>query len=219
MCSITIAVLVHKNVDLFPLAAKSLAQQTRLPDKIEILVTDTLPETRIAADAICASYGLPMSKASTVKLSCAESKNWAFSLAQTDAVATWDADDGWEPTFVEKCVGHMEATGADVVGCNYWQQPPSGPLWRVDLPSFANISQGNPLPSCSVMRVAAHKAADGYRNILYDDWAMWLTLTRMGFKLERVPEYLFTYVRHGAALTQPSNHELAMQQLRELELL
>ena len=38
---------------------------------------------------------------------------------------------------------------------------------------------------------------------------------RLGCRLERIDEPLFTYVRHAAALTQPEKHDQAMRELHD----
>ena len=54
---------------------------------------------------------------------------------------------------------------------------------------------------------------------LVNPLTMWLTLAKLGFKLDRVEERLMVYVRHAGALTQPERDAFSRQQLVDLGLL
>ena len=211
-------IICHGNAGFLRTSVASMAAQLQHPTAIRILVTDASQETLAAASELGREFSFPIT-ASEQSLTCAGSKNFAASLTVTDAFFTLDADDCLEPGFVKNCLDHMKATAADVVGCDYWLQSVSGTRFRAGLPPVGEVAWVNPLPCCSLIRKSAYDRTAGFRNILYDDWAMWLELTRLGCRLRRVPEFLFTYVRHAGALTQPNKHDLAMQQLQATGLL
>ena len=211
-------IICHGNAGFLRRAAESLAAQTRQPTARIILCTDAAKETEAAAQIVSDATGIGVIGLSE-SLSCAGSKNYAASLVTIDCFFTLDADDYLEPRFVEKCIAHMEKSGADVVGCDYWVQRVDGPRFQADLPPIDGVRQANPLPCCSIIRTAAFRRTSGFPDILYDDWAIWLELTRLGCFLDRVPEPLFTFVRHPGAQAQPEKHEMGMRQLREARLL
>ena len=215
-------VIVHKNAEFLRKAVESMTAQTRRPEQFSSVVTDDLEETARTAREFLSLKGGGVDSVfcTAAPLTCAGSKNRAASLTTTDAFFTLDADDYLDPRFIECCLGRMELSSADVVGCDYRLQFPDGHFEAAALPGIQGVYQANPLPSCSIIRTSAYRRVwGGFRDMLYDDWAMWITLSRMSCKLERVPESLFTYVRHAGALTQPHKHGLAMRQLREMHLL
>lgn len=218
MNTLSAFIICHKNVSFLLKAAKSLANQTREPSHSTILVTDHGFTNEDLVRDVSQLCGIPVEYSPT-SLTCAGSKNYAASHSMSSAFFTLDADDYLEPEFVEKCFGRLEESGADAVGCAYWQETPSGTKTSVDLPTIPNIKKANPLPSCSIISKAAYLKTPGFLDILYDDWAMWMRLSLLGCKLERLDNHLFTYVRHPGALTQPEKHDLAMQQLESSGLL
>jgi len=211
MLSVTAFILVHENAGFLEKSARSIAAQTRRPNRCVILVTDTLPETQQAAERWAAEIGTECF-ASHESLTCAGSKNWAATIALTDVFFTLDADDYLLPDFLRLCIESMEQSGADVTGCEYYQQR-DGVIYLNPLAPLSDLYSGNPLPSCSLIRTASFWKTRGYRDLLYDDWALWIALHRLDCRLERIAERLMVYVRHGAALTQPEKHDYAMQQL------
>lgn len=209
---LTAFVICHRLEHLVDRAVGSLRAQSVKPDRIILVGTDCRPETR-AAFAHWA-----MARVETIyserALTCAESKNFCGEYAtnmqcgahrvEDRAFFTLDADDYVHPRYVEHCFGHMQQSGADVVGCDYliddrhgWLRPASANQTPID-----RIAERNPLPACSIIRLSAWRESGGYDGSLkYEDWALWLTLYCKGFRLYRYPMNLFTYVQHGNNLT------------------
>jgi hypothetical protein len=209
--SLTALILCHRNASFLAKAAGSLGAQTVRPNRVMILATDALPGTAsiVKHEASRISAEIHVTERA---LNCADSKNLAAELAESDAFFILDADDYLAPQFVEACLGGMEQTGADVVGCDYFQEQ-DGRTCRAVLVPVRDVRTANPLPACSLVRKAAFVRTRGYRELLYDDWALWITLAYLGCRLERVPQPLFYYVRHPAAKTQPGKHLQAMRQI------
>lgn len=211
-------VICHKLERFLDRAVASVLLQTRRPDRIVLVGTDCREETHAAFhrwrdDAEQIYSHAPMS--------FHESKNFAAAhLAGGDdcAFMTLDADDYLLPHMVERCLQHMELTGAAAVGCDYWVQDansfihPSG----VNSVPMGEILTRNPLPCCSIIRTAAFRAVGGYRAMMYEDWALWLTLAARGYEIARYPQPLFVHCRHESNVTNGLNTILARRKIAEL---
>ena len=215
--SVAAFILCHKNCQFLPLSASSLCMQTRRPDQWAVLKTDCVRETDDQARRIAADRGIPFI-CTDRPLTCAASKNYAAGLVATDTFFILDADDILDAEFVRACAWRLERNESDVCGCTYLQRA-NGVTMGADIVPVSHVKRGNPLPSCSLIRKSAYDRSGGFREVYYDDWAMWLTLAKLGFKLDRVEQRLMVYVRHAGALTQPERDAFSRQQLVDLGLL
>lgn len=214
----TAFIICHKLERFLDRAVASVMLQSRKPDAIWLIGTDGREETSEAFQR----WPELLWAFSDKKLSCPESKNYCYDLLPhyegDSAFFTLDADDNINPCFVERILGHMEASGADVIGCDYEHLLPDG----VVKPSITNsiaisdIYNHNPLPSCSIIRASAFAEFGPYKtDIIWEDWALWAKMHAGGAKLFRFPQVLFTYCRHGTNLSGTRNTFAGRHQVRK----
>jgi len=127
-------------------------------------------------------------------------RNMAARRARGRFLLFADADDLFEPTYVEKCVLFLHFHPHHAV-CGAWSYSfgLEGKEFAYDNPGFArgadNLS-GNHLMSMQVIRKTAFELVGGYDERLrtgMEDWDLWLHLLSVGEWGHTIPEYLFWY--------------------------
>ena len=110
-------------------------------------------------------------------------RNDAAWQADTDWLIFHDADDEWEPGFVDA----MLAGSADLRGPRMVEVYPSGYRREVDL-TGRDIERVNPLPISTAIRRELFWSIGGFRPWrAWEDWALWLTAVRRGATYEHIP--------------------------------
>ena len=138
-------------------------------------------------------------------------RNVGFELAQTTYVWVHDADDYFEPSFLEKALQRMAKNpNIGSVGC--WGREFGGKRitseehWRPIGGNVKNFLAGNNSISSALVRHAAWRAVGGYDEKMvygYEDWDFWIKLTDQNWIIDIIPEVLFNYrVSEGSMVTQ-----------------
>lgn len=136
-------------------------------------------------------------------------RNLALTRARGEFVAFLDADDWWEPDFVESLLGAVRQSGADLAFCG-WQNvgvdvsgargepyvPPDYLAGDVVAQFLVNCPW--PIHAALVRRSIVHQlqgfSESMFSSMDYDFWIRLLAITR---KLVRVPRVLAYYRWHG----------------------
>jgi len=144
-----------------------------------------------------------------------ESRNEGIRAGDGEFILPLDSDDWIEPNYLEKTIPKMmEDTHIGIVSTDMQYEgllhnriPPMGL-------SLAHEMQSNDLPVCSLIRRTAWEQTPGYETIFvevagstkilgYEDWCMWLSILKRGWKVGVINEPLFHYrVKPVSMITQ-----------------
>lgn len=127
-------------------------------------------------------------------------RNKGFDVASGDYILTIDADDIVEETFLEKAVAILNentAVGAVSSYCNVFikkyeitsEHTPGGGVLKDFL--FDNNSV-----SFALIRKKTWQDTGGYDEAMltgFEDWEFWISITKKGWKVDMIPEFLFNY--------------------------
>jgi glycosyltransferase involved in cell wall biosynthesis/peptidoglycan/xylan/chitin deacetylase (PgdA/CDA1 family)/SAM-dependent methyltransferase len=199
-------------------AVQSVLDQT-YPD-FEILLIDdgsTDPVTR----NLFASYRRPKTRVlRTENQGVARTRNLGIREAAGRYVSCLDADDLFEPTFLERTVALLESdTSAAFASCWLTAFGESSFLWNRGTCEFPYLLGEDTVRSAALMRKEAVQAVGGYDTAMplpgYEDWDLAIGLVERGLRGRIVPEALFRYrIRPGsmtASCTAPENHARLMR--------
>lgn len=143
-------------------------------------------------------------------------RNSGIEVSTGELFLPLDADDVIEPNYLERTVPKMVDPQVGIVSTYmrvfYLGRDMCGPAnssYPIFAPTLEQITNGNTLPVCSLVRKAAAAEA-GYYSIEMrqgsEDWAMWAAIVHLNkWKVEIVPEYLFNYRVHLKSFSRSAN--------------
>jgi hypothetical protein len=201
--NLTCVILSYKNHQWLERAVKSVAEQTRKPERTVILAMDGVEAPDQLAQSLAKQYGFECELNSDLN-SCPAAKNYAWKIIQNPWTATGmtlDADDWVDPDYVKECLGRMEHGEADIVGAGYSLDFLSGDSRPAKLPPCGFVLARNPLPCWSIVKTKAFQLLGGYKYVQNEDWHLWQDAYSAGYKLERVDKSLGHYFRWPGALS------------------
>lgn len=132
-------------------------------------------------------------------------RNLGISQTNAEYILLLDADDYFLPTYLQKAVNIIEiknnigvvTCGVTFFGDNNQNYMPKGG----DVKNFLvkNNSCGNSL----FRRICWEQAAGFDESMIYGsvDWDFWIRITKLGWLVEVIPEYLFFYRQHGYSIS------------------
>jgi glycosyltransferase involved in cell wall biosynthesis len=133
----------------------------------------------------------------------AKGRNSALAVARGEAICQLDADDLWEPAFLERMLPELEPPGIGLAYCNVTiLGHPDGQTDYIGDPSihprdrFPELTEANPVPCpTAVMRADAVRAVGGYRGWLrsIEDWHLYMRLAIAGWRFAYRDEQLASY--------------------------
>ena len=192
---------------------------------IESVLAQTYPPERVIVVDDCSTDDGPdlvrSMKATTVEVIAmpansgpSPARNQGVRQASTEWIAFLDADDTWEPAFLERVHAAATATGADFVssGGVRERRPPHKPVLRLlDEPHEASERSADfwriawrfvPChPSSTIVRRSLFNSVGGFPEIRPDgDWALWTRLW-LGGTFAFVNQPLFTYAATEGSLS------------------
>lgn len=225
--NITAFVLCHKLEKYVDRAIASIVTQSCAPDSIVLVGTDCRDETYAALRFWKGHPSKPEIVMSPTPLTCQRSKRFIGDMFKSCTASTnketaffiLDADDWVMPRYLERVASYMEQyPEVGAVGCDYQVVRRDGQV----LPSAINelsvkqIDVSNPIPACSLTRLSAYADAGGYGDYQYEDWALWVDMTKARHRIFRWPQILYTHLRHGANLTQGQDQMHGKEQILKL---
>lgn len=197
--------------DLLVHAILSIAQQTRRPDQLVIILDECWPstDTRLGGLMVREMFDAVLIVPRVKKEGLAAAKNFGLKHCTGDWITYLDGDDEWEPTKLEKQAAFVEANpDYDFIGTLAIDVFDSG---RVQ-PSCFNpgqyqehdqikkrLADENVMCHGSMMiRADALRVLGGYSTapsvLGKEDWDLWRrAIFAKGFKFYNIPERLYRY--------------------------
>jgi glycosyltransferase involved in cell wall biosynthesis len=170
---------------------------------LEVIVVDdgsTEPETVRVLDEL-SDPRLRLIRTENRKLPAA--RNRGIRESRGAFLCCLDADDRLAPTYVEKCLFQLTATGAEI--CGAWQQNfgKETELLRPGEFTVESLWSVNRMINAALFTRALWEDAGGYDEALvhgYEDWDFWIRCAKAGAIAAIVPEPLFFYRKHGPSM-------------------
>ena len=133
----------------------------------------------------------------------ARGRNSALAVARAPAICQLDADDLWEPDFLERMLPELERPEIGLAYCNVTiLGHPDGQTDYIGDPTihprdrFPELAEANPVPCpTAVMRADAVRAVGGYRGWLrsVEEWHLYMRLAIAGWRFAYRDEQLARY--------------------------
>ncbi len=150
-------------------------------------------------------------------VSCARNK--AITLTKSEYILTLDADDYFEPTFLEKAVKILNSNHKiGVVGCSY-NVIIDNKLQKIVNPiggSIDNFLLKNEGLGNSLFRRVCWEEVNGYDEKMklgYEDWEFWIAILSRGWQMKIIDEPLFNYRLKSVSRDKIAlkNHDLELR--------
>lgn len=133
----------------------------------------------------------------------ARARNSALAEARAPVLCQLDADDLWEPGFLERMLPELDRPGVGLAYCNVTilghpagQTDYIGDISIHPLDRFPDLARANPVPCpTAVMRADAVRAVGGYRGWLrsVEEWHLYMRLAIAGWRFAYRDEQLARY--------------------------
>jgi GT2 family glycosyltransferase len=197
---VSIVVPAYNYAAFLPEALDSALAQTHAD--IEVLVVDD--GSTDDTSSVLAAYGDRIRVHRQPNRGLSAARNEGARLARGRYVVFLDADNRLRPTFVERCLGALDAH--PVAGFAYPQAHHFGEVDVVTTHAPYDLDvlrERNVIDACALIRrelVLAHPYDESNR-VGWEDWDFYLTLAEHGWGGVLVDEPLLEYRRHGGSMT------------------
>ena len=180
-------------------AVDSILKQTY--QDVEIIVINDGSTDRLTIEKLQA-YCKPKTRViHTENRGPSAARNSGIAAAAGEYILLLDADDYFEATFLEKAVPILDKQPEiGAVSCGVQQ---FGASRKRDIPrggDAKNFVVRNSAVGNGLIRKACWEQIGGYdermKDVGYEDWNFWLDLTKRGWLVHIIPEYLFYYRHH-----------------------
>lgn len=134
-------------------------------------------------------------------------RNTGINAAKGDLILTLDADDFWDPTFVEKAAPFFEDEQVAAVGSHVRMFGVIEAEIRQTGGTTEDFLTANQCPACALFRRSVWLEVGGYSEDMregFEDWDFWLKVTRAGYRIAMVQELLFNYRRNAGSMVVQS---------------
>ncbi|WP_417559194.1 glycosyltransferase family 2 protein [Mesoflavibacter zeaxanthinifaciens] len=215
--NVTVIIPCYNDGEYILKAVDSALKQTSKPEKIIIIDDGSDIKTKsvlktIKDDIIEIIY--------QKNLGVCKARNIAIAQAKTDYILTLDADDFFEPTFIEKAIKILDQDQkVGVVGCYFrWFNEENNNLHVIKTPGgqLDDFLYGNKGVGNAIFRKICWEQVGGYDENMrygYEDWEFWIAIAAMGWKYDSIPEILFNYRRKNESRDSiaKSNYDILLK--------
>ncbi len=168
------------------------------PRSLEVLAAIDIPEVTI--------YRKPNGHLSSAR-------NHGIRNSRGEMILTLDADDRFDPSFLEKAVPILKGDDRlGVVTCHVRRfgsdRGLDGEIWRPKGGDVTNFLVENNCCGNSLFRYVCWTDAGGYDEKLrgFEDWDFWLSVTQKKWQVHTIPEVLFHYRDLPGSLYRITSH-------------
>lgn len=125
-------------------------------------------------------------------------RNFGIQHAIGTYILPLDADDTFEPSFIEKAVSlFLNNHNLKVVYCDAVFFGARKGVWSLKDYTYKDLLLSNMIFATCMYRREDYENVGGYdETILYEDWDFWLRLLKDGGEVYKIPEVLFNYRQH-----------------------
>ena len=207
MVTVSVVIPCYNQGQYVDEAVDSILRQTF--QNVEILIIND-GSTDAATNAKLRAYQRPFTRVlETPNQGLPAARNHGIRLAQGKYILPLDADDYFAPTYLEQAVAVLDAQadvgvvtcGMQFFGLNQRRIMPQGG-------DAANFLVENNAAVASLCRKICWEQAGGYNITFtqgYEDWNFWLDVTKRGWRVAVIPEYLFYYRRRPGSMLAHSD--------------
>ena len=198
-------------------ALQSLYNQTLLPDKIIIVDDGSNEVTRTVLKKI-EHPGVQIIYQDNKGVSNA--RNTAISLAKTDYILNLDADDYYEPTFIEKAVEFLNDNKQLVAVSSYCSKFYEGKTIEILKPLGGSLTDFIVINNCTantMFRKLSWNTVGGFDEKMqggYEDWEFWIAVLKLTGTIHIIKEVLSHYRVKKFSRDQKAlkNHDFELRQ-------
>lgn len=215
--SVTVTIPCYNDGSYIMEALQSIFNQTLLPEKI-IIVDDG---SDAATKKILAGIKHPL-----VLIVYQENKgvsaarNHAINLAQTTYIVNLDADDYFEPTFIEKAVTILNSNNEFLAVSSYYRLFKDAKSIDVIKPLGGKLKDFIVINNCSantMFRKKSWLSVGGFDEKMqhgYEDWEFWIAILKTGGRIHIINEVLSHYRIKKVSRDQNAlkNHDFDLRQ-------
>lgn len=195
--NITVVIPCFNDGNYIMEAINSILSQTLKADKIIIIDDGSNQETKAILNTINKKE---VEIVFQENQGVSKARNVGISLAKTEYILTLDADDSFEPTFIEKALAILKAnTEVAIVGSHVKVIYEDGTQSEIKYPLGGTVNdflvKNNGIASC-LYRKECWKAVSGYDEKMhngYEDWEFWISILKEGKRMHIIEEPLFNY--------------------------
>lgn len=195
--NVTVIIPCYNDGEFIMNAINSILQQTLNADRIividdgsEIATTDILKDISLLGVEVFFQENMGVCK----------TRNRAIEMSNTEYILSLDADDYFEPTFIEKAVEILnESSHIGVVGCFYKRIEGNMVQESIIKPQGGKVEnfliKNNGL-GCSMFRRKCWEEVSGYDELMvrgYEDWDFWISILKNKWEMYIIDEPLFNY--------------------------
>jgi glycosyltransferase involved in cell wall biosynthesis len=134
----------------------------------------------------------------------AAARNTAIRSAKSEYILPLDADNKIRPDYIQKGIDILDQNpeiGVVYGNAQYFGEKTG--VWEMSDFNLTRLINANYIDACAVFRRSLWEKCGGYDEKMpvfgFEDWDLWLSAARKGYKFHYVPEILFDYrVRDGS---------------------
>jgi glycosyltransferase involved in cell wall biosynthesis len=148
----------------------------------------------------------------------ASARNAGIGFSTGELILPLDADDKIDPHYLMKTVPLMsDAVGVVSTDMQYFGTHTD--RLRPTHTTLQQVVQYNGMPVCSLIRKKAFEQAGGYKSIMTEgceDWELWVSILKRGWKVAVVNEPLFFYRRKPVSMVSTMNRGKMIEIMKSL---
>ncbi len=201
MSKVTAVIPCHNHGKYLNDAVDSILNQTY--KDCEIIVVNDNSTDKFTINLLC-NYTKPKTNVIHVeyKQPCA-TRNHGIRETDSEYILTLDADDKFAPTFLEKAVKILdENPEIGVVTCFMKSFGRSQGRWKPRGGSIKDFLVRNNCTASALFRRECWTNVGGFNEEMtsgFGDWDFWIAITKQGWLVRSIPEFLLYYRKHGAS--------------------
>jgi glycosyltransferase involved in cell wall biosynthesis len=145
-------------------------------------------------------------------------RNAGIEFSNGDLILPLDADDKIDPHYLMKTVPLM-SDPVGVVSTDMVYFGTHNDRLRPTHATLQQITQYNGMPVCSLIRKKALLEAGGYKSVMREgceDWELWVSILKRGWKVAIVNEPLFFYRRKPVSMVSSMNRGRMIEVMKSL---
>ncbi len=210
---VTVMICAYNAEDTLGATLASISAQTAPPGSVVVLDDASTDGTPDVARAWSARLPIELI-ALDVNAGHAHARVIAQHHCRTDLIALVDADDAWLPDHLETLLAvYRRSPGVIVARELLWIRgtglaPAEGPEREVPAPrkQLRRILRSDYLPIGTLFARADLVRAGGFRDVMPDDWDLWIRMIRVGVVVTRADHPTYVYRIHHSSSSFGENY-------------